>query len=396
MKLHKILEEISTSIIRSRKLPAEQILDSFEKIDDFEGLAIDEIASIVMSDEERFWKEIYKRASLIRRRLFNNKVWIFAPLYVSNICRNECLYCAYRRNNRSLHRKTLSEQEINREIEILLSVGHRRVCLVYGDHYYLRNKIGGHIKNTYTANYAGFTINEVCVNSESPSYEEFISMLECGYPIYYRVFQETYNKEIYGQYHIAGPKRDYYRRLNIFDTAIKAGVEFLGLGVLFGLYDWRYDIVSLIAHARYLRDEFGIKITSISIPRIRPSKGTVFHQLYNVSDETLMKIAAILRISVPWAHIIVSTREPLDLRLRMLDIGVTELSAWSSTAPGGYATRLSSDNGNERDAEQFVIQDQTSLADMILILNSKGYQPVFESQIQCSSKYQLVLAALKF
>ncbi len=380
--LNNIPFEITKIMERTGGISSSRISNILDKSNDSFDLDLSDIVAILLSNDREVWKIVYEKANSIRGRLFKNKVWLFAPIYVTNLCRNECVYCAFRAKNRTLLRRTLSSNELCEETAILLAQGHRRSCLIYGDFPSLRNRIGEHLSLLYNTCYSGNSMNEVCINAEPPTEDEFVQMLQSGFPVYYRVFQETYDQKAFKLYHKHGPKSHFYDRLRVFDNAIHIGVKILGLGVLFGLTDWKYDVACMVAHAQYLREKYGVEVVSISIPRIRHALGTMFTSPYSITDETLMKIVSIIRISIPWAHIIVSTREPLELRLKLLEIGATELSAGSSTAPKGYSSRMVLNTELEKNSEQFVIEDRTDVGKMTRILTSKGYQVNFDRQFE--------------
>jgi 2-iminoacetate synthase len=373
-----ILDEILNKIpnfLAAKSPSKEEIEDILSKALQLKGLSLEECAKILNIKDSEDWYNVFQISLKVKEKIFGSRIALFAPLYVTNVCRNECIYCGFRRSNKLLQRKTLSDQEILEEIRILRSMGHRRICLVYGDNPKFKiEDIIRHIQLCFDSQ-----MYEVCINLEPPSKENFLKLKECGLPIYYRVFQETYHLPTYQEVHKQGPKANYKWRVEVFDRAIQAGITNIGLGVLFGLYNYKFEVLSLIAHVYYLLNEYGVKIKSISVPRLRPSPNTPYSSSppYPVSEEELKKIIAVLRLSIPWAEIIITTRESPQFRISSCNIGVSEMSAGSSTSPGGYSKRENKDW--IKNTEQFELQNHTTVEDVILNLCSNGYIPSFWS-----------------
>lgn len=382
-----ILDEILNKIpnfLSTKLLSQDELADILSEALQLKGLTLKQCAKILSIENDDSWDRVFQASLKIKERIFGSRIALFAPLYVTNVCRNECIYCGFRRSNKQLKRKTLTDLEILGEVKILETMGHRRICLVYGDNPRFKiEDIIRHIQLCFNAEIDGKKLYEVCINLEPPTQEDFLKLKESCLPIYYRVFQETYHLPTYKEAHKAGQKANYKWRVEVFDRAIRAGITNIGLGVLFGLYNYKFEVLSLIAHAYYLLNEYGVKIKSVSVPRLRPSLNTPYSSSppVSVGEEELKKIIAVLRLSIPWIEIIITTRESPQFRINSCKIGVSEMSAGSSTSPGGYSQRA---NENWiKTTEQFELQNHTMVRDVVFALCSNGCIPSFWSL--CSS-----------
>ncbi|MFH1777217.1 MAG: [FeFe] hydrogenase H-cluster radical SAM maturase HydG [Candidatus Omnitrophota bacterium] len=346
------------------------------KAEEKKGLSQKDTAVLLNCQDEKIIKNIFDLAKKIKNDIYGERLVLFAPLYVSNACNNNCLYCGFRQDNKNFKRTTLNFEEIEQEVRMLESRGHKRVLLVSGEAVgfdYLQKAI----KTVYQTKNGTGEIRRVNVNCAPLTADEFKELKKCGIGTY-QLFQETYHRPTYTKMHPSGPKADYNNRISAIDRAIAAGIDDVGIGVLFGLYDYRFEILGLLSHIAHLEKNFGIGPHTISVPRLEPAAGSVVSVKppYPVSDQELKKIVAILRLAVPYTGIILSTRENKELRNELFSFGVSQISAGSSTQPGGYS--------KEKGLEQFSLSDKRSMSEVIIDVLKLGYLPSF-----CTACYRL-------
>ena len=348
---------------------------------EMKGLDAEEIAPLMALSDPTLIGELFETARHIKDTIYGRRLVIFAPLYVSNLCANECLYCAFRARNKEVERRALDSEEIARETRILIDQGHKRVLLVAGESYPVKGfqYILDAIDTVYSVKNGNGEIRRVNVNIAPLKTEEF-AQLKAAKIGTYQLFQETYHHETYAKVHIAGKKADYHWRLTAIDRAMTAGIDDCGIGVLFGLADWRFEMLALMQHIRHLEAKFGVGPHTISVPRLEPATGASVaeHPPHPVSDLDFRKIVAILRIAVPYTGIIMSTRETPNLRRETFALGVSQISAGSRTNPGGYAESA------REDASQFSLGDHRTLDEVICDVANLGYVPSF-----CTGCYRL-------
>lgn len=337
------------------------------------GLTLSETARLLLVDNEKEAQKIFRAAKIVKERIYGKRLVLFAPLYTSNECSNNCLYCAFRKDNKKLRRKSLTPEEVRREVEILEAEGHKRILLVAGED---REQAGIEnlekvIRTIYETRNGHGEIRRVNVNVAPMAVENFRRLRKAGIGTY-QLFQETYHRETYRRCHPSGPKADYEYRLTAMDRALQAGIDDVGIGVLFGLYDYKFEVLALLSHARHLDLTYKIGPHTISVPRIEPALGAPLanNPPYPVSDFNFKKLVAILRLAVPYTGIILSTRETAGLRDILFDLGVSQISAGSRTDPGGYSR-------SERGAAQFELYDNRSTAQVIKDILRSGYIPSF-------------------
>jgi 2-iminoacetate synthase len=374
----KIFEEIEKEI----DISSGKISDILAKAKELKGIDYNDVLTLLKVKDRDLLQQIYKTAVWIKKEIYGNRLVLFAPLYISNLCNNECLYCAFRKANKDLIRKALSQDEIKEEVDVLLSQGHKRVLLVAGESYTHEGLpyIFKSIETVYSVKSDKGNIRRINVNIAPLSVEEFRELNKCNIGTY-QLFQETYHEETYKKLHIKGPKSDYLYRLETMDRALEAGFKDVGTGVLFGLYDWRYEVLALLSHINHLEEKFGLGPHTISVPRIEPALGSdiSYHPPWSVSDEDFKKIIAVLRIAVPYTGIILSTRENSSMRRDAFELGISQISAGSRTNPGGYRHELHSAEG-----EQFSLGDTRSMEEVIRDMVAHGYIPSF-----CTACYRL-------
>lgn len=339
----------------------------------FKGLNLIEVASLLRATDPRHISDIMKTARLVKEHIYGRRLVFFAPLYTGNVCVNNCLYCAFRRDNASIKRKVLSMSEIAREVSSLLREGHKRLLLICGES--SRNDTDymcEAIRTTYGVREGKDYVRRINLELAPLPVDDF-RRLKAEKIGTYVCFQETYDPVLYKDYHPAGtPKADYEYRLTVFDRAIQGGISDVGLGVLFGLADYRFEILALMEHARHLEEVFGCGPHTISFPRIEPAENAPLPDRipFPVSDDDFKKIIAIIRIALPYTGIILSTRESEEMRTELFDHGVSQISAGSRTNPGAYAA--GSDTGS-----QFSLGDHRSLDEVISAIIDKEYIPSF-------------------
>ena len=339
------------------------------------GLELDEVAALLMVSDPEQREEIYAAAREVKEGIYGRRMVLFAPLYASNECINSCLYCAFRKENRDLARRTLSMPDIVEETRALEDMGHKRVLLVLGERGKSDVDYAVEAIETIYATLSGRgEIRRVNVNMAPLTVEGFRALHEAGVGTY-QCFQETYHPDQYRALHPSGRKADYHWRLGVFDRAFEGGIDDVGMGVLFGLYDFRFEVLALLAHTQYLDQRYGVGPHTISFPRLEPAQNApaAENPPAPVADEDVPLIVAVLRLAVPYTGIIMSTRETPEMRRELFGLGVSQLSAASRVYPGAYR------DGREHveSAEQFHVGDCRPLDEVISELCADGYLPSF-------------------
>jgi 2-iminoacetate synthase len=342
------------------------------KARELKGLSWDEAVELLLIRDRELLMELFETARWVKNEIYGRRVVLFAPLYVSNLCRNDCSYCGFRASNREVVRKALTPGEIRRDVEALLSQGHKRLLLVSGEAYPKEGLgyIFRAIDTIYDVSTQWGGIRRVNVNIAPLTVDEFRQLK--GHRIgTYQIFQETYHRPTYERVHGRGAKADFDYRLKTPARAMDGGIEDVGIGVLFGLHDWRYEVAALLQHVAALERQHGVGPHTISVPRIEPAPGSPLSldPPARLSDEDFMKLVAVLRVAVPYTGIVLSTREGAEMRRIALELGVSQMSAGSETNPGGYAGAGAT--------EQFAVGDHRPLAEVIDDLVSAGHLPSF-------------------
>ena len=319
-------------------------------------------------------QQIYEIAEEIKLAFYGNRIVIFAPLYLSNYCVNGCVYCPYHMKNKTIPRKKLTQEEVRQEVIALQDMGHKRLAIEAGEdpknnpiEYILEC-----IKTIYSVNHKNGAIRRVNVNIAATTVENYRKLKDAGIGTYI-LFQETYHKESYLQLHPTGPKHDYDYHTEAMDRAMEGGIDDVGLGVLFGLEMYKYEFAGLIMHAEHLEAVHGVGPHTISVPRLKRASDIDPDQFDNgISDDIFAKITACIRLAVPYTGIIISTRESQEVRSRLLNLGVSQVSGASRTSVGGYAQEE-----REHDTEQFDVSDQRTLDEVVRWLMESGHIPSF-------------------
>ena len=363
-------------ILANAVQPAASAVDSILAMaEGLKGLSLEDAAVLLSVGDHATLERIFRTAGKVKEKVFGRRVVLFAPLYLSNYCTNDCLYCGFRKGNKDAVRKTLTMEEIIREAMALESMGFKRLLLVCGED----PKRSGieYIVGAVNAIYENTGIRIVHVNAPPMEVSDLKRLKETGVGVY-QVFQETYYRPVYEVMHPSGRKKDYDYRLNVMDRAMEAGFEDVGIGALLGLYDYKYDVLAAIAHSQHMYKKFGSHAHTISVPRLRPAYGSPLKEApHTVSDMEFKKIVAIYRLSVPCAGVVVSTREGAGLRDEVVHIGASQISAGSKTEPGGYADEVRSQKSEVRSrvVEQFSTNDHRSMEEMIASILRRGLLP---------------------
>ena len=345
-----------------------ELIDSIiQKARQRRGLSHREAAVLLDCELEDRNQEIYALAEQIKKDFYGNRIVLFAPLYLSNYCVNGCVYCPYHYKNKNITRKKMTQEEIRREVTALQDMGHKRLAIEAGEdpvnnpiEYILES-----IDTIYSIKHKNGAIRRVNVNIAATTVEDYRKLKDAGIGTYI-LFQETYHKESYERLHPTGPKHDYAFHTEAMDRAMQAGIDDVGLGVLFGLELYRYEFAALLMHAEHLEAVYGVGPHTISVPRIKPAEGIDPSKFDNgIDDDTFAKIVACIRISVPYTGIIVSTRESKECRERLLHLGVSQISGASRTSVGGYCEPEEED----QNSEQFDVSDRRTLDEVVMVID---------------------------
>jgi len=350
------------------------------KARELKGLESREVATLLQCNDPTVLEEMFHAAREVKESIYGNRLVLFSPLYISNLCQNDCQYCAFRVPNKSIQRRALSQEEIAEEIRYLVRNGHKRILLVAGEAYpkdgldYVLNSI----ETIYGIHEGNGEIRRVNAEIAPLTVEEFRRLKKSKIGTYV-LFQETYHLATYKKMHLSGPKADYHWRLNAMGRALEGGIDDVGIGALFGLYDFRFEVLALLQHVRHLEKAYGIGPHTISVPRLEPAEGSVVasNPPHPVSDADFKKLVATLRLAVPYTGMIMSTRESAEIRAETFALGVSQISAGSRTNPGGYT------EGQPAGA-QFQLGDHRTLDEVILDVVKMGYVPSF-----CTGCYRL-------
>lgn len=379
-------EEEIFKILQKTKNPSPQwIREILDKAKLKKGLELEEISALANTYAPELIEEIFQTAKEVKKGIYGDRIVLFAPLYITNKCVNNCLYCGFRRDNKETKRKTLSLEEIEEQVRILEGMGHKRLLLVFGEDPSINpEKMHEIIRKVYGTKNGRGEIRRVNINC-APLHVEGFKILKSAGIGTYQLFQETYHRESYKYYHPSGPKSDYDWRITAFDRAMSAGIDDVGLGFLFGLYDWKFELLALIQHANYLDRNFNVGPHTISFPRLKPARGALlsYNPPYPVDDLDFKKAVAIVRLALPYTGMILSTRESPKLRDELFNLGISQISAASSTEVGGY---------KKEDGEgQFSIEDRRSLDEIVHDLLASDFIPSF-----CTACYRSGRTGEKF
>jgi 2-iminoacetate synthase len=345
-------------------------------------LTLEETAVLINTNDPLLIEEIKQGARTLKEKVYGNRIVLFAPLYIGNKCSNNCTYCGFRASNTEAERKTLNDDEIIKEIEALEDNGQKRLILVYGEHeQYSPEYIAHTVKIAYGVKKGNGEIRRVNINAAPLDIDGFKIIKEAAIGTY-QVFQETYHPEAYKTYHLRGKKADYSYRLTSLDRAQEAGIDDVGIGVLFGLYDWRFEVMALIRHTNHLEACYNVGPHTISFPRIKDASTLDLGEKYFVNDENFVKLIAILRLAVPYTGMILTAREPAWLRNEIIQFGISQIDGGTKIELGSYAETLNHEQNLNRG--QFRINDERSLNEIIDELLDHNMLPSF-----CTACYRM-------
>ena len=368
-------QEIEALLVKSREATMEDVAQILAKAETACGLTPDEAAVLLQLEDETALSRLYAAAGRVKDRIYGKRVVLFAPLYISDHCINSCTYCGYRKEH-EFGRRKLTQTEIAEEVKILESMGHKRLAVEAGEHptecpidYVLES-----LQTMYAQKFENGSIRRANINIAADRVENYAKLKEAGIGTYI-LFQETYHRPTYEALHPAGPKADYDWHTMAHHRAMKAGIDDVGFGVLFGLYDHKFEVLAMLLHAADLEKTMGVGPHTVSVPRLRPAAGVDREKFpHLVSDKEFAKIIAILRLAVPYAGIILSTRESAAERDKLLAYGVSQVSAGSCTGVGGYQQER---DGGSSEMPQFYVDDQRSTDDVLTALCKSGWLPSF-------------------
>ncbi len=379
---------VAEALEAATKKDAGLVREILAKARELGGLEMDEVAILTSISDPELLAELFAAARDVKDAIYGARLVLFAPLYISNLCSNDCLYCAFRARNKELQRRALTQEEIRSEIEVLVDEGHKRVLLVAGESYPKQGfqYVLDAIETIYDVKRDNGEIRRVNVNIAPLSVADFKELKATGIGTF-QLFQETYHRGTYGNVHLGGKKRNYDWRVTGMHRAMEAGIDDVGIGVLFGLFDWRFEILAMMQHIRELERAYGVGPHTISVPRLEPASGSEMasEPPQPVSDVDFRKIVAILRLAVPYTGLIMSTRETANIRRETFALGVSQISAGSRTNPGGY------EEDERFDAAQFQLGDHRSLNEVIHDIAELGYVPSF-----CTACYRLGRTGMDF
>ncbi|MDR3196965.1 MAG: [FeFe] hydrogenase H-cluster radical SAM maturase HydG [Planctomycetaceae bacterium] len=368
-----------------RKTDPGRIREIIAKAKNKEALEVEETAALLNADEPELIEQIFDTARQLKKDVYGNRIVLFAPIYVGNYCVNDCRYCGFRRSNRDSVRRTLTTRELRGQIENLLKNGHKRLIAVFGEHRnYSPEYIADCVNEIYSVHVGNNSIRRVNINAAPLSHEGYRIVKEAGIGTY-QVFQETYHHTTYARMHPKGTRKSNFMwRLDSPARAIESGCDDVGLGALFGLAGWKFEALSLVAHAIHLMQHYRVGPHTISFPRIRPASGVTIKEVaeHDVKDDEFLRLIAILRLSVPYTGLIVTAREPAVIRKTALGFGVSQIDAGTRIEIGGYTEADAQTQALEK--EQFELGDIRPLDEVIRQLLNDGYIPSF-----CTACYRL-------
>ncbi|TFZ41388.1 [FeFe] hydrogenase H-cluster radical SAM maturase HydG [Soehngenia longivitae] len=368
-------EKIFSLLEQGKNSSKEEILEIIQKSLSKQRLEPIETAKLLNVEDKELLDEIFKAANTLKEEIYGDRIVFFAPLYIGNKCINNCKYCGFQRDNTAIERKTLTLEELREQVKILESKGHKRLILVYGEHPdYDADFIAQTMRTVYDTKNKNGEIRRVNINAAPMEVEDYKKLKEAGIGTF-QIFQETYHHETYQYLHPQGDmKGDYSYRLYGLDRAMEAGIDDVGIGALFGLYDWRFEVMGLLFHAIHLEEKFGVGPHTISFPRIEPALNNEYYNQtqYKVSDDDFKKIVAILRLSVPYTGMILTARETKEVRKEIIPYGISQIDAGSRIGIGGYTLDTLVPT-----KEQFQLGDTRELDDVVREMSEMNFLSSF-------------------
>ncbi|SMO62584.1 iron-only hydrogenase maturation protein HydG [Saccharicrinis carchari] len=373
--------EIDEILQEAQEPSKAQVRAVIQKSLDKNRLSLHETAILVNANEPELIQEIKSAAKVLKERVYGKRIVLFAPLYIGNLCINNCTYCGFKADNKAQKRITLTEDDLREEVKSLEDAGHKRLILVYGEHpRYNAKFIAESVKTVYSVKSNKGEIRRVNINAAPLDVEGFKIVKAAGIGTY-QIFQETYHHETYLKVHKSGVKRDYDWRITGLDRAMEAGIDDLGIGALLGLYDWRFEVLGLLRHVNHFEAVYNVGPHTISFPRIQAASGIQVNKKWAVSDADFTRLVAILRLAVPYTGLILTAREPAQIRDEVLQYGVSQIDGGTHIELKGYSQ---TEQGQDMDKEQFEIKDDRSLNEVMEELVNTGFIPSF-----CTACYRL-------
>lgn len=370
------------ALINNTKPDKNRVRDVISKSLAKQRLTLAETAVLINASDTELIDEIKEGARTLKKIVYGNRIVLFAPLYVGNKCINNCQYCGFRTSNKGALRKTLTDEEIIKEVEALEDNGQKRLILVYGEHpVYSPEYIAHTVRTVYKVKKGHGEIRRVNIDAAPLDIEGFRIVGKSGIGTY-QIFQETYHPEAYKWYHLGGKKKDYEWRITSLDRAQEAGIDDVGIGALFGLYDWRFEVMGLVRHINHLEACYNVGPHTISFPRIKDALSLNITDKYQTSNSDFAKLVAILRLAVPYTGLILTAREAPEIRKEVLQYGVSQIDGGTKLELGSYSDSKNEEQNLNR--EQFRINDDRSLSDVIDELLTNDYLPSF-----CTSCYRM-------
>ncbi len=362
-----------TSLIKQKQSSSSDVFGIINKSLQKKGLTTEETATLINVTDSELLSQIFEAAAQIKKEIYGDRLVLFAPLYVSNFCQNNCAYCNYQAANKSISRQALTENQIQEETKCLLEMGHKRLLVEFGEDFnkFSIDQICKTIETIYSVQAEQANIRRINVNIAATTIDNYKKLKNTNIGTY-QLFQETFHQPTYEKQH-KGPKADFKRQLSAHKNALEAGIDDLGVGVLFGLYNWKFEVLALLEYIHWMDTSLGVGPHTISVPRLQKVPQVSFTPAYPVADQDFLKLIAILRMAVPYTGMILSTRESAAIRSKAFKLGISQASAASVTTPGGYVKTKQKQNPSV----QFETQDKRSLEQVIEAAVKDGSIPSF-------------------
>lgn len=369
--------------LNQTKATKEQVREIIAKSLDKNRLTLAETAILINADDPDLIEEIKQGAKTLKEKVYGQRIVLFAPLYIGNLCTNNCAYCGFKVTNQKVKRVTLNHDELVAQVTALEDTGQKRLILVYGEHpTYDAKFIADSVRTVYSVKSGPGEIRRVNINAAPLDIDGFRIVKDSGIGTY-QIFQETYHEATYAKVHLGGKKRDFNWRLTSLDRAQEAGIDDVGIGALFGLYDWRFEVMGLVRHTNHFEAVYNVGPHTISFPRIQFASQLNISKDHLVSNADFTRLVAILRLAVPYTGLILTARESAAIRDEILQFGVSQIDGGTNLEMGGYSKQSAHDN-QDIDLEQFQINDNRSLNEIMEELIDQQYIPSF-----CTSCYRL-------
>lgn len=371
------------NLIKTTLSSPHRVREVIAKSMDKQRLTMEETAVLINATDPELIGEIKEGARQLKERVYGQRIVLFAPLYIGNLCTNNCAYCGFKSDNLVVKRTTLSKEELISQVKALEDAGQKRLILVYGEHpKYDAKFIADTARIVYSVKSGPGEIRRININAAPFDIDGFRIIKDANIGTY-QIFQETYHEETYRRVHLGGIKQDFNWRLTALDRAQEAGIDDVGIGALFGLYDWRFEVLGLVRHTNHLEAVYQVGPHTISFPRIQYASELQLSKSHLVSDAEFTRLVAILRLAVPYTGLILTAREPADVRDEILHFGVSQIDGGTNIEMGGYSKRKSGEK-QDIDFEQFQINDNRSLDEIMVELIDHGFIPSF-----CTACYRL-------